>query len=325
METKSRTLAELLADPTDEEELVQSTCRYCGYTQKEQFQRCPSCNQWNEYPTLGVWGKQLPIGVESNGKLMRSFDLKPLNWVMEREINNHWAARRSSITIGEYIGTILAVAVTQIGNQDISKFKFEKRLLVFNQMYQADIFYMYAYLRLISVGHEMKMSDVACGSCGFRFPFTADLRSLEVVVIDNPKDLVSELNLSTGFDLNGQNRSKLKLKPPLWNMMGPSLPTNNNQAEVFAALLSNCVVGIEGMPEGTTLTEREISQFTKHDIGICQDMMDKIIAGPRWEVEGNCPKCNSEFYDIVDWGYDSFFAISSVYRRQKNRSRRSLR
>jgi hypothetical protein len=319
-EQHKKSLAELLSD--QDENVDSCTCQYCGYTQDEPFQRCKACNKWITNPTLGSWGKQLPIGVEKEGKLIRSFDLQPLDWNREREINKSWGTRRASLTLSDYIGTILAHTVTNVGNQDITKFKYEKKLLIFNQMYQADIFYMYAYLRFLSLGHEMKLNSISCISCAHQFPFVADLRSLEVSVIHSPEELISEIELFNGFDLNGQNRTKFKIKPPLWNMLGAGFPVNGNEAEMFSVMLMNCVVEIDGMPQGTILTEREISQFTKRDVDICQEAMEMVLAGPRWEIEGHCPKCNALFYDVVDWSYDRFFTLSSRSVRQRRRSRR---
>jgi len=323
-EPTTKSLAQLLSEPvTDNEEFI---CTTCGHSQKDRFQRCPKCNKWAEYPTLGDWGKQLPVGIEVGDKLVKSFDLMPLDFKKEREINRQWgAARRSTLTISDYIGTILSNTVTQIGTQDITKFKHEKRLLIFNQMYQADVFYVYAYLRLLSLGHEMRMTEMQCGSCGFKFPFSADLRSLEVVVIGSPSELISDIELRDGFDLNGQNRTKLKVKPPLWSMMGANFPMAGNEAELFAAMMANCVIAIDGMPDGTVLTTREFDQFTKYDVEICQNVLNSVLAGPRWEIEGTCPKCEASFYDLVDWSYDGFFALSSRSPRLMKRSRRSSR
>lgn len=192
-------------------------------------------------------------------------------------------------------------------------------------MFQADVFYIYAYLRLLSLGKEMNLGEIRCVSCGQQFPYTADLTTLEVVVIGSPSELVSEIKLHDGFEVGGDLKTKIKVKPPLWSMMGSSFPTNLNEADMFLAMLANCVVEIEGMPEGAVMTEREVSQFTKLDVEICEDAMDKILAGPRWEIEGACPKCDAPFYDLIDWSYDSFFALSSRSPRRRRRSRRLSR
>lgn len=320
METPTKSLADLLAESGDDDN--DFICSHCGHSQKERFQTCPSCGKRAKNPTLAEWGKQLPIGIENGDKLIKSFDLVALDWKLEREINQHWAARRNALTISEYIGAILAVAITQVGNHDFTKFKFDKRLVILNRMYQGDIFYMYAYLRLLSVGYQMSLGNVRCSNCGSEFPFTGDLRTLEIAVIDTPLDLLSKIELRNGFELAGETRTKLMVKPPMWSMMGSSMPRNGNEAEMFSAMLSNCVVSVEGMPDGTVITEREISQFSKLDIEVCQEVLDATLAGPRWEIEGNCEKCQSPFFHLVDWTYDSFFALSSRSSRLKKRSRR---
>ena len=319
-ETQQKTLAQLLTEDEGEETCV---CPECGYTHNTEFQRCPKCKLWISNPTIAEWGQQLPIGIETEGKLVRSFDLKRLNWEIEREINTQWAARRDRLNIGEYMGTILANTVTQVGGQDITKFKREKKLLIFNQMYQADVYYMYAYLRLLTLGKEMDMGEIQCPSCRHRFPYVADLTTLEVGIIENVSDLVCDVDLRDGFDMGGNHKTKMKMKPPLWSMLGSSFPTTINESEMFLAMITNSVFEIEGMPEGSLLTEREVSQFSKYDVEICRDLMDNVLAGPRWEIEGDCPKCGEHFYDLVDWTYSNFFGVSSRSPRRKKRSRRS--
>ena len=319
-ETQQKTLAQLLSEE-DGDELCE--CPECGYSDKKDFRRCPKCKFWMSNPTIADWGQQLPIGVETEGKFIRSFELTPLNWAIERNINTQWSSRRDRLNLGEYVGTILANTVTQVGNQDITKFKHEKKLLIFNRMYQADVFYMYAYLRLMTLGKEMDLGEITCPSCSHRFPFVADLTTLEVAIVEKPSDLICNVELKNGFDMGGDHKTKLKMKPPMWSMLGSNLPTNFNESEMFLAMLTNCVVEIEGMPEGSVLTEREVSQFSKYDVEICRDVMDNVIAGPRWEIDDECPKCGEHFYDLVDWTYSRFFGVSSRSPHQKKRSRRS--
>lgn len=321
-ETQQKTLAQLLTEEDGEDSCV---CPECGHTQESEFHRCPNCKYWVSNPTVADWGQQLPIGVETEGKFIRSFSLEPLSWGIEREINKQWGTRRDSLNLSEYIGTILANTVTQVGNQDITKFKLDKKLLIFNRMYQADVFYMYVYLRLQTLGKEMDFGEIKCPSCSHRFPYVADLTTLEVAIIESPADLTFDVELKDGFDMSGDHKTKLKMRPPLWNMLGSNLTPNANEAELFLAMITNCIVNIEGMPDGAVLTERELLQFSKYDVEICRDVMENVLAGPRWEIEGECPKCGEPFYDLIDWTYSRFFGVSSRSRRQKKRSRRSRR
>jgi hypothetical protein len=320
-EPTEKSLAELLReDDADDDE--QCLCTHCGYSQPSEFRTCPKCGKWVGWPTLAEWGKQLPIGVQEGDRFLKDFDLVPLDWKLDREIGRSWSKRREQLTLSDYVGTILAHTVTDIGGQDITKFKLPKRLLIFNQMYQADVFYVYAYLRLISMGNEMKISSVQCPSCSHRFEYIADLSTLEVVTIDNPADMIKEIKLRDGFEMAGEQRFTLKVKPPKWNMLGSAFPTTLNEADMFAAMLMNATHEIEGMPDGAALTEQQVSQFSKYDVEVCHEALDEVIAGPRWEVEGECPKCEEPFFEVIDWTYDRFFAHSSRSPRRGRRSRR---
>lgn len=316
---QQKTLAQLLIEDSGDDLF---TCPECGYAQSSKFTRCPQCKYWVSNPTIAEWGQQLPIGVETGGKFIRSFEIKPLSWAIEREINKQWGVRRERLNLGEYVGTILANTVIQVGGQDITKFKHDKKLLIFNQMFQADVFYMYAYLRLITLGKEMDLGEIRCPSCSHRFPFVADLSSLEVAIIENPSDLVFDVELKDGFEMGKNHKTKLKMKPPLWNMLGSNLPTSFNESEMFLAMVTNCIVEIEGMPDGSVLTEHEVLQFSKYDVEICRDAMENVLVGPRWEIDDECPKCGEQFYELVDWTYSRFFGVSSRSHRQRKRSRR---
>jgi len=318
-EPTTKTLAELLhEDESDNEEFL---CTSCGYSQATEFRKCPNCKKWLGWPTLAEWGKQLPIGVHMNKSFDKSFDLVPLDWKLKREVGRSWTKLGDQITLSEYVGTILSHTVTHVGGQDITKFKFPKRLLIFNQMYQADVFYIYAYLRLMSMGNELKLKNLGCVSCGHRFDYVADIATLEVVVVDNPEDMIKEIKLKDGFDMGGERRFVLKVKPPLWNMLGSGFPSTLNDAEMFAAMIMSATHEIEGMGEAV-LTETQVAQLSLYDLELCQDTLNEVIAGPRWEIEGVCPKCESAFFYALDWTYSNFFVHSFRSPQLGRRSRR---
>lgn len=320
-EPTEKSLVELLhEDDADSED--DCLCTHCGYSQPTNFRTCPKCQKWVGWPTLAEWGKQLPIGIQLNDQFNKEFDLVPLDWKLEREIGRSWAKRQDRLTLSDYVGTILAHTVTSVGGQDMSKFKFSKRLLIFNQMFQADVFYIYAYLRLVTMGNELKLKDLKCMSCGHKFDYVADISTLEIVTIDNPTSMISEIALRDGFEMNGEQRFKLRVKPPLWNMLGSAFPTSLNEADMFAAMLMNATHAIEGMPDGAVLTEMQVSQMGKYDIEVCQESLNEVIAGPRWEIEGVCPKCEVSFFEAIDWTYDRFFVRSSRSPLRGRQSRR---
>ena len=296
-------------------------CTKCGHQNKEGTRLCGGCGNQLRWPTLGECGKNLPIGIEENGKLIKPFDLKPLDWKLEKQIGDEWKGRRDQITVSDYVGTILSYTVTTIGDMDLQKHKFPKRLLIFNQMYSADVFYIYAYLRLISLGSELKVKDTPCPSCGHKFLFVADLTSIEVVTATDPSKLIKKVTLRDGFELAGERRFEIRIKPTRWNMMGNQFGDADTDAQMFAVMLMNALDGVEGLPEGATITQREIEQFSKYDMAIIDEEMDEVLCGPRWEIEGKCPQCHADFFHLINWGYESFFSISSRSPRQRRRSR----
>jgi RNA polymerase subunit RPABC4/transcription elongation factor Spt4 len=321
-ETQTPSVSELL-NTVDEEREGMILCTNCGMESPDGTRTCPGCGDRLSWPTLIECGKTLPIGVEENGKLTKNFDLVALGWKIEKKIGESWEGRRDRITISDYIGTILAHTVTQIGGIEMAKHKFAKRLLIFNQMYAADVFYMYAYLRFVSLGKELRLKDTPCPNCSHRFLFFADVTSLEIITIGEPSQLEKEIKLRDGFEMGGDQRFAITVRPSRWNMLGSNLTGKAlvSDADMFASMLINSVCGVDGMPAGASITEMQIEQLTKYDMAGIEEAMDEVVGGPQWQVEGECPKCHQPFFHLIDWSYDNFFARSSRSPRRGRRSR----
>jgi hypothetical protein len=305
-------------EPTTEESKY---CYSCGESCPPNIKICPHCNEYSYLPTMAEWGKQLPIGIEEGSNLNKDFDIVPLSWKLEREIGRFWESRRSNLTISDYIGGILAHTVTRLGSSDFKKHRIDKRVLIFNQMFAGDVFYIYGYLRLISIGKDLRLDKVKCPHCNSEFEFTADLSSIEVVPRINLESLRKTLELRDGFEMAGELRKTLVIKPMIWNLMSVQLESGFNQAEVFSDAFINSIDEIDGVPKGVMITEKQVSQLTKYDMSLIEEQIDKTTGGPRWEVEGKCTKCNGDFFSTIDWSYGNFFALSS----RSVRPRRPLR
>jgi hypothetical protein len=325
-------LQELLTSPEeekkDEEEFVDTTiCETCGGDVEEGVEICPLCGGLTELQTIASLGKRLPIGVELDGKLEKGFDIKPLGWGLEREIGREWAKRRKTLDIGKYISTILAHTVLKIGPHDVTALSMNRRFQVFAEMFAGDVFYMYAYLRLISTGKEMSLRGLTCYECNHSFSFVADVSTLGVVCFETIQEMEREIKLQDGFEMGGGHRDTFILRPPKWRMMSDPLAQGSlaNDAELFGAMLMHSVVEVKGLNRGAAITERELDKMTKPDLEICKEGMELLIGGPRWFVDSACPKCKEEFFYEIDWSYQNFFARSSTSRRRKKRSKKRQR
>jgi hypothetical protein len=271
-------------------------------------------------PSLAQCGKRLPIGIPNfeAGTLEKRFDVIPLTWPIERAIGRSWSKKRSGMSMGDYIGTILAYTVTQLGDLDMSKLKFNDRLAKLESMYSADVFYMYAYLRVVSMGNELRLNALNCvsSSCGHKFNYVADVSTLSVLEINNVKDLEKQIVLKDGMTIAGSVRNKFVIQPQKWESLGFS-GTDVTEQEIFERIAISSIVEVIGMPRGVVLCDVDFAKLSKPDIETLREELDKFVAGPRWVIEGKCPKCNETFFFEVDWMYQNFFSNSYTSRRRK--------
>lgn len=303
-------------------------CPKCSVENDEGATKCWSCGGSMKRPTLADQGKKLPVGLvagtkESGYQLNKRFELIPLTWPIERAIGRYWQKRREQLSIGEYVGVVLAFTASQIGDADMTKLKVPERLLFLNQMFIGDVFYMYAYLRLISMGNELNIKGLQCidPECKHRFNYPADISSLEIIGFDKYSDIEHEIVLPDGFEFAGKIRNTLIVRPPLWLVMGNPQFIQSEQ-DVFETSFLSSVVEIDDLPRGAILTAKDLDQFSKSDIEYARDASESILAGPRWTIEGECPKCQERFFFELDWTFENFFGRSFVSRRRRKRSKR---
>jgi ribosomal protein L40E len=304
-------------------------CPRCGVENDEEAESCWNCGSSMVLPTLADCGRKLPIGVlieDDDGKgasLNKRFDLIPLSWPIERAIGRYWQKRREHLSISEYVGVILAFTASQIGDKDMTKLKVVERLEFLNQLFMGDVFYMYAYLRLISMGNELIIKGLQCiaDECRHRFNYTADVSSLSVIKFDSIQEIEQTITLPDGFEYASDVRTKLVVRPPLWNVMGdPNFALSEQDS--FESTIISSVVQIDDLPRGAILTPKDFDAFTKTDIEFLKEQSEMILAGPRWTVEGVCPKCQEQFFFELDWTFESFFGRSFVSRRRRKRSKK---
>jgi len=301
---------------------------------------CPCCGCDNDYgatfcwncggniilPTLAERGKRLPIGILSGDKdkgysLDKRFDLIPLTIPIERVISRSWAKARDSLSIAEYIGTILAYTITQVGDCDMSKLNVNKRMDKLNSMFVGDIFYMYAYLRLISMGKQMTLNGIQCHECSHKFNFVADVSSIGVSVLEDPKTIERSIKLQDGFDFGGSHRDCVIVQPARWDSMNIRVGFITEH-EVHESTIINSIVEVEGVARGAILTRNQYDTFSKVDVEIIKEELEKFPLGPRWSIEGTCPNCGEHFFFLLDYMYESFFARSFTSKQQKRRRKK---
>jgi len=314
----SNRLAELLHSDPESLEDIPDVCTACGAdVESKDVETCSQCGATLRLVTIKEWGKKLPIGMVEGETLTKDFDLKPLDWGVERDINRTWdekGGRGRGTRMTDYLGAILAHTITMLAGEDFQKQPVAKRLLILNEMFLGDVFFLYAWLRIQSLGAKFEARNLQCPSCKKHFDQWMDLDTLEINTKSEVKKLERKVTLRDGFQLMGEFRKELVLRPALFKALGTTSP---NQTEVFGSLLRSSVHSIPGCEYQTTITENEILRLSKYDMALLEDAIDALTGGPRWDLECTCPKCGNGFVYLVDWTYQNFFKHSSRSLRQR--------
>ena len=324
----SNEASRLLRESESESDEIE--CVECGQVCPLDADLCPHCGQIPKLILLSELGKQLPIGLletveEANGQkevLKKEFDVIATDWNIERDVDKTWKKikQQPGITILDYLVCVLAHTVIKLAGVNFRKHNPDRRLAVLNNMFAGDIFYMYTYVRIESMGNTFPIEKMECARCKHVHDFPVDLYSLEVATRKDAAGLYKTIQLRDGFESMGEQRHEITIRPATFFALA-HIP-DTNEAEMFAALTKDSVVAIEGMPEGATMTDSDIHQLSKWDMSMINEEIDLVAGGPQWIIEGECPKCNFGFDHEIDWRYSNFFSRSSRSRVRRRRSRR---
>ena len=305
----------LLYSDSGEEEIF--TCDMCGEIVDKDLEICPHCNKRTILPTLSEYGKRLPVGIEKDGILLKDFDIEPINWGKEKKVSSIMASQewRSRRTVTNYISLILAHTVKSIGEVDISKFSTDKKISLFNEMYQGDVFYMYAYLRMITNGTELALKDLECtNNPQHKFGVVIDISSMKVVNIESVSELETTFKLKDGILLNKERRKELTISPIKWGAM--SVMGNMSEAEMMDKRFIDSVQKIEGFKGRIELIPQHLDSISKTDANIIEHNLDMKHTGPLWVIDLQCPTCDTKMNWIIDWSYKNFFTDSYTLGRR---------
>lgn len=323
----SNEASRLLRETESEEKTIE--CIECGKDCPVSADVCPHCGLIPKTFLLREYGAKLPIGIlETTGTpdkkkevLKKDFSVRKIDWNVEREIADHWKKliKQSDTTVIDHVACVLANTVNAIGGTSISKFDPDRRYTIIRNMFAGDVFYMYAWARIVSMGNILTVKNMKCFKCNHEFDYPIDLETIEVAARNDPKQLYQTLELEDGILIGGELRKKFTLRPATFTSIASSPETN--EADMFRDLVKDCIVGIEGLGDGATVTDSEIATLGKPDISIISEQIDIIGAGPEWDIECVCPKCKFEFDHSIDWRYTDFFSRSSRSKRRRKRSR----
>ena len=302
-------------------------CQGCGERLPKSTKFCPSCGEPPILPTLAELGNKLPVGIVKEvrneatkvveSKLLKDFEVSKLDFKAERKISAAWTLMQKSGNVNplDYIVCVLSHTVERLAGQNFQKLDHDQRMLVLNQMWVGDVLYLYAHVRIVTLGEEFSIKNIQCPRCGEsieRYP--VDLGTLEVAIRPDEESLYKWIKLRDGFEMDGETRKKIKMSPATFYSLSHG-GTSGDQAAMFAELMKNCVVEIEGVPSGFLLTDKEIDQLSGYDYVYLKEQSDYVSGGPKWEVDVSCSRCNFKWTEYIDWMYGNFFSLSSQSKR----------
>ena len=103
--------------------------------------------------TLELWGPQLPVGLLVEGAFRRSITFKPYTMAAERQLSQHKKKNRNPAA---FASCVLAEMIESVGPfGDFQSLSMNKRKMIVNQMYMADVLYAYILLRIEAMGEQI--------------------------------------------------------------------------------------------------------------------------------------------------------------------------
>lgn len=265
-----------------------------------------------ETTTLGELGPRLPI-VE-NPEMDTEFSFKEWDMEMEETLSD---LQSRSKNVGEFVRQMMDLLLDRYEGKDWSSYSQEEKLTKLSSMYFPNMMYVYMFLRVEELGHELSFESFGCPNCKKTIKdFVADLRTLEVVTKKGKENTLVDYELKKPILLNGQTITGLRIGVTNWGALEqiPAEEAGNNaslkkcfyQSSIRAALENG--EPIEKFIDVKTL----VKKIKKFDIERIGKTMTDNNGGPDMKIGGECPHCRTEFVKPIDWSYEIFFDSSSL-------------
>lgn len=270
--------------------------------------------------TLAELGPQLPIGIESNGQIGKQLSELPWKMKHEKELGA-MRAKNQGISVAQFTSMVLATLYKRMGPHDFEPMDFNARRIHISQAFMADVYYAYVWLRRQSIGNVCDMK-LRCPNCTNQFDFAADLNTVEVRVpqpvepVKDDKQPVGLPNmnwtykLQDPFELRNKTVTELLLGPARWYAM-EAVKGQMNTGEAKYAIINGSIHKVGGHDQQLVLADHELDEMSKRDLEQITAEIDANALGPDMSIKDVCPRCNRDFELPIDWGFDSFFGISS--------------
>lgn len=260
-------------------------------------------------------GGKMPLGIPITDGYARDIVVRPWRMKEERELGALRDANRDN-NMAQYVGMVLSTLCSKMGHHNFDDMKMAEKQLVVGQMFMGDVFFVYIWLRIQTLGNELKLK-LTCPTCGKKFDYMADLGTVEVTIADDVNTCKWDYTLKHPFKLRNKDVSKLILGPARWNGMEMMNVSGQNMGEAKNGIIQGSICAIpdwkddKGEPQAIALGPDELDELSKFDLERLTTLIDEHALGPSMAVEDKCGSCHKSFTLPIDWSYDSFFGDSS--------------
>lgn len=279
--------------------------------------------------TIRELGQKLPIGTPEDGKLIKTFEVRPYKARIDRHLAIYKEAN-PNLSFSHVVTYYVAMILRNAGGRSFALEKdgspSDETLLDISQLFFADVMYIYVWSRLTELGSKVTKA-VRCPVCdvithGAQF----DLWDCDVNVAESIEELEQWVDLRRGFALRGDGRiaKRVKLHPVKWVVMHHEGVTSGQVGQAGYAQLQHSIVGVDGIEDVYTPIESEIDDLHKIDALLLERETSRVSAGLDMTAVIECPgdpkkdepktgkKCGFEITDPLDWTFDNFFDSSFV-------------
>lgn len=267
--------------------------------------------------TLRDLGYQLPVPVATKRP---SFAFKTWRMPEEKKISEIRARNKN---FGKQVRESFDFMLKEFDGQKWDSLDANSRKLLLNQMPFANMFYMWIMLRIDALGEKLKMQDMECPHCQANISkFEADLLSMEVKCsglnekLENiPHEPKAVYELKKPIEVGEVTVTKIFHGFTPWDSM-ERLPSEGkpNMGAVKEQMLKSSYLGagIEGSDKEVALAKEAVLEaLSKRDIEGYYTAIDAHNGGPVLVLNYDCPHCEKEVSQGLNWTYDYFFVSSS--------------
>jgi hypothetical protein len=258
--------------------------------------------------TLKELGTRLSLG-NPNASYNKTLEIRPWRMKEEKELGRlKKEAKKDNLT--SYLPLVIGTLCTKVGEHDFTKMKDIEKRLVISQMWLGDVWTAYCLIRIKSMGSKIDLKPV-CSHCGKTIEWVADLNTLEVNTANEIKDCLWEYELEQPIVIRGKERTKFTMGPMRLLALEALGETDVNIGSAKDEIISGSIHKIDG--QEIILAKSDLDELVKIDIEKLTAKINEKNIGPNMSIEGKCPhvNCGENFKYPIDWGFDSFFGISS--------------